>query len=101
MSRIPASYRETFEILGENGILPEPLTRDLSALAGFRNVPVHICGIRISNRSMRFRGRIPVFSKHASMPYRRISVSGVLPTRKLPLFLSSHDRDAPAGGKRC
>lgn len=40
--RRPASYRETFEILGENGILPEPLTRDLSALAGFRNVLVHI-----------------------------------------------------------
>ncbi|QSZ67874.1 DUF86 domain-containing protein [Methanofollis aquaemaris] len=40
--RKPASYRETFEILGENGILPEPLTRDLSALAGFRNVLVHI-----------------------------------------------------------
>ncbi|TAJ43712.1 type VII toxin-antitoxin system HepT family RNase toxin [Methanofollis fontis] len=40
--RRPASYRETFEILRENGILPEPLTRDLSALAGFRNVLVHI-----------------------------------------------------------
>jgi|GEM_PF-7054147 len=40
--RRPASYRETFEILGESGILPEPLTRDLSALAGFRNVLVHI-----------------------------------------------------------
>ncbi len=40
--RRPESYRETFEILGENGILPEPLTRDLSDLAGFRNVLVHI-----------------------------------------------------------
>jgi uncharacterized protein YutE (UPF0331/DUF86 family) len=40
--RRPESYRETFEILGENGILSEPLTRDLSDLAGFRNVLVHI-----------------------------------------------------------
>ncbi|WP_292364287.1 MULTISPECIES: type VII toxin-antitoxin system HepT family RNase toxin [unclassified Methanoculleus] len=39
--RKPASYRETF-ILGESGILPEPLTRDLLALAGLRNVLVHI-----------------------------------------------------------
>ena len=38
----PATYRETFEILGKNGILPDPLTRELSALAGFRNVLVHI-----------------------------------------------------------
>ncbi len=38
----PASYRETFEILAKNGILPDTLVRDLSALAGFRNVLVHI-----------------------------------------------------------
>lgn len=38
----PATYRETFEILGKNGILPAPLVRELSALAGFRNVLVHI-----------------------------------------------------------
>ncbi|KUG19030.1 hypothetical protein ASZ90_011275 [hydrocarbon metagenome] len=40
--RRPASYRETFDILGENKIIPEPLARDLSPLAGFRNVLVHI-----------------------------------------------------------
>ncbi len=38
----PSTYRETFEILAENGIIPEPLARDLSDLAGFRNVLVHI-----------------------------------------------------------
>lgn len=38
----PATYRETFEILGKNGILAAPLVRELSALAGFRNVLVHI-----------------------------------------------------------
>ncbi|MGB4051602.1 MAG: DUF86 domain-containing protein [Methanoculleus sp.] len=40
--RRPASYRETFEILGDEGILPESLVPDLSDLAGFRNVLVHI-----------------------------------------------------------
>ncbi len=40
--RKPASYRETFEILGEEGVLPESLVPDLSGLAGFRNVLVHI-----------------------------------------------------------
>ncbi|WP_333582751.1 type VII toxin-antitoxin system HepT family RNase toxin [Methanoculleus bourgensis] len=40
--RRPASYRETFEVLGEEGILPESLVPDLSDLAGFRNVLVHI-----------------------------------------------------------
>ncbi len=38
----PATYRETFEILGKDGILPNPLAKELSALAGFRNVLVHI-----------------------------------------------------------
>ena len=40
--RKPASYRETFEILGEEGILPESLVLNLSDLAGVSNVLVHI-----------------------------------------------------------
>ncbi|WP_243669128.1 DUF86 domain-containing protein [Methanoculleus chikugoensis] len=41
--RKPFTYRETFEVLaGEGGVIPEPLARDLSNLAGFRNVLVHI-----------------------------------------------------------
>ena len=38
----PTTYRETFEILGKNGLVPENLAKELSALAGFRNVLVHI-----------------------------------------------------------
>ena len=40
--RKPSTYRETFEILEEGQIIPEDLANDLSDLAGFRNVLVHI-----------------------------------------------------------
>jgi len=40
--RRPQSYRDTFGILAEEGILSLDLARPLSALAGFRNVLVHI-----------------------------------------------------------
>ncbi|MDO8724794.1 MAG: DUF86 domain-containing protein [Candidatus Methanoperedens sp.] len=40
--RKPATYREAFEILQEGGFIPLQLSHDLSELAGFRNVLVHI-----------------------------------------------------------
>ena len=40
--RKPSTYRETFEILGEAQMISEELADDLSDLAGFRNVLVHI-----------------------------------------------------------
>jgi uncharacterized protein YutE (UPF0331/DUF86 family) len=38
----PATYRETFDLLGQAGIISEELAAELSDLAGFRNVLVHI-----------------------------------------------------------
>jgi uncharacterized protein YutE (UPF0331/DUF86 family) len=38
----PSTYRETFEILGKEKIIPEELANELSDMAGFRNVLVHI-----------------------------------------------------------
>jgi len=38
----PSTYRETFEILGKEEIIPGELADELSDLAGFRNVLVHI-----------------------------------------------------------
>jgi uncharacterized protein YutE (UPF0331/DUF86 family) len=38
----PVTYRETFEIMGQSGLIPEGLAEELSDLAGFRNVLVHI-----------------------------------------------------------
>ena len=38
----PATYREAFYLLGQSGMIPEELADELSDLAGFRNVLVHI-----------------------------------------------------------
>lgn len=38
----PVTYKETFELLGQAKIIPEGLAEELSDLAGFRNVLVHI-----------------------------------------------------------
>lgn len=38
----PATYRETFDLLGQAGMISEELAGELSDLAGFRNVLVHI-----------------------------------------------------------
>jgi uncharacterized protein YutE (UPF0331/DUF86 family) len=38
----PTTYRETFEIMGQARLIPEELAEELSDLAGFRNVLVHI-----------------------------------------------------------
>ena len=40
--RKPSTYRESFEILYEEGLIPKALSEKLSDLAGFRNVLVHI-----------------------------------------------------------
>lgn len=40
--RKPMTYRETFEILGQSELISEKLAEELSGLAGFRNVLVHI-----------------------------------------------------------
>jgi len=40
--RRPSSYRESFEILAEAGILPENMASRMADLAGFRNALVHI-----------------------------------------------------------
>jgi uncharacterized protein YutE (UPF0331/DUF86 family) len=40
--RKPSTYRESFEILYEEGLIPKNLSDKLSDLAGFRNILVHI-----------------------------------------------------------
>jgi len=41
-SRRPETYRESFAILRDEGLVPEDLADQLSDLAGFRNVLVHV-----------------------------------------------------------
>jgi len=38
----PETYRETFDLLGQSGTISEELAAELSDLAGFRNVLVHV-----------------------------------------------------------
>ncbi len=38
----PGSYRDTFELLGTHGVIPEELKEQLVRLAGFRNALVHV-----------------------------------------------------------
>ena len=38
----PATYRETFDLLAQAGMISEELAAELSDLAGFRNVLVHV-----------------------------------------------------------
>lgn len=40
--RRPANYREAFQIIGEAKLIDDELARELSDLAGFRNVLFHI-----------------------------------------------------------
>jgi len=39
--RRPDTARESIEIIGEQGILPEEFTKKVSSIAGFRNILVH------------------------------------------------------------
>jgi uncharacterized protein YutE (UPF0331/DUF86 family) len=41
-SRDRKPYRETFDLLGQSGTISEELAAELSDLAGFRNVLVHV-----------------------------------------------------------
>lgn len=41
-SRRPETYRESFSILCDEGLIPEDLGAQLSDLAGFRNILVHV-----------------------------------------------------------
>ena len=40
--RTPATYREAFQILGEEGVLPRELARQMEGWAGLRNVLVRL-----------------------------------------------------------
>lgn len=41
LGKAPSSQRESFELLGDSGILPGALASELAKMAGFRNILVH------------------------------------------------------------
>lgn len=42
LQRVPEEYAECFAILGEAGIIPQELSRDLQKMAWFRNMLIHL-----------------------------------------------------------
>ena len=42
LNRVPEEYAQCFVILGEAGILPQDLSRNLQQMARFRNMLVHV-----------------------------------------------------------
>jgi len=42
LQRVPEEYAECFAILGEAGIIPQELSRNLQKMARFRNMLVHL-----------------------------------------------------------
>jgi len=40
--RAPKDYRDTFKVLNEAGIIPDEFTRTMQAMAGLRNLLVHL-----------------------------------------------------------
>lgn len=41
LGKAPASQRESFELLGDSGVLTDTLASELAKMAGFRNILVH------------------------------------------------------------
>lgn len=40
--RPPRNYKDAFTVLGENGVIPQELVPTMQAMAGFRNLLVHL-----------------------------------------------------------
>ncbi len=67
-SRRPETYRESFAILSDEGLIPEDLAIQLSDLAGFRNVLVHLyCRLDLDEVSMVLQDDLPVVNRYRNL----------------------------------
>ncbi len=67
-SRRPETYRESFAILSDEGLIPEDLAIQLSDLAGFRNVLVHLyCRLDLDEVSMILQDDLPVVNRYRDL----------------------------------
>ncbi|NLA39229.1 MAG: DUF86 domain-containing protein [Methanomicrobiales archaeon] len=67
-SRRPETYRESFAILSDEGLIPEDLAIQLSDLAGFRNVLVHLyCRMDLDEVSMILQDDLPVVNRYRDL----------------------------------
>ncbi len=72
-SRRPETCRESFAILSDEGLIPEDLAIQLSDLAGFRNVLVHLyCRLDLDEVSMVLRDDLPVANRYRDRVRNRI-----------------------------
>jgi len=78
-SRRPETYRESFTILCDEGLIPEDLGAQLSDLAGFRNVLVHLyCRLDLDEVYGVLQDDLPVVNRYRDL------VRAMLRDRLLP-----------------
>ena len=78
-SRRPETYRESFAILCDEGLIPEDLGVRLSDLAGFRNVLVHLyCRLNLDEVYGVLQDDLPVVNRYRDL------VRAMLRDRLLP-----------------
>ncbi|CCJ37001.1 hypothetical protein BN140_2078 [Methanoculleus bourgensis MS2] len=78
-SRRPETYRESFAILCDEGLIPEDLSVQLSDLAGFRNVLVHLyCRLDLDEVYGVLQDDLPVVNRYRDL------VRAMLRDRLLP-----------------
>ncbi|MDK2915947.1 MAG: hypothetical protein PWR25_504 [Euryarchaeota archaeon] len=67
-SRRPETYRESFAILCDEGLIPEDLEVQLSELAGFRNVLVHLyCRLNLDEVYAVLQDDLPVVNRYRDL----------------------------------
>ena len=67
-SRRPETYRESFAILCDEGLIPEDLGTQLSDLAGFRNVLVHLyCRLNLDEVYGVLQDDLPVVNRYRDL----------------------------------
>ena len=67
-SRRPETYRESFAILSDEGLIPEDLAIQLSDLAGVRNVLVHLyCRPDLDEVFVVLQDDLPIVSRYRDL----------------------------------
>ncbi len=78
-SRRPETYRESFAILCDEGLIPKDLGTRLSDLAGFRNVLVHLyCRLNLDEVYGMLQNDLPVVNQYRDL-IRAMLRDGLLP----------------------
>ncbi len=67
-SRRPETYRESFAILSDEGLIPKDLAIQLSDLAGFRNLLVHLyCRPDLDEVFVVLQDDLPIVSRYRDL----------------------------------